>query len=82
MWFLSTLVMIFHMRYAQHPRLMCEPLLETPTHSKWYNQASAADPQLNVAMVSHFKRRIGSTNQDVVFPFSSEKSNPATICHS
>jgi hypothetical protein len=32
--------------------------------------------------MSHFKRRGGSTNQDMVFSLPSEKRKPTTICHS
>jgi hypothetical protein len=59
-----------------------QPLLKTLSHSERYNQAGATDPQLYVVMASHSKRRIGSTNQDVVFLLPSEKRNSATICHS
>jgi hypothetical protein len=47
-------------RYAHPPRLELGPLLETPSHNEWYNQASTTDPQLYVVMTSHSKRRIGS----------------------
>jgi hypothetical protein len=31
-------------RYAQSSRLELRPLLDTLSHSEWYNQASAVDP--------------------------------------
>jgi hypothetical protein len=69
-------------RYAQPQRLELRPLLVTSSHNEQYNQASAADPQLYVAMASLSKQRIRDTNQDVIFLLSSEKRDPATICHS
>jgi hypothetical protein len=69
-------------RYAQPPRLAFSPVLVQPSHSARYNQESAADPQLYVAITSHSKRRIRSTNQDMMFLLPSEKRNPTTICHS
>jgi hypothetical protein len=59
-------------RYAQPPRLAFQPVLEQPSHSARYNQASAAEPQLYVPMTSHSKRS-GRTNQDMVFPLPSAK---------
>jgi hypothetical protein len=67
---------------VQPLRLAFGPILELLSHSAWYNQASAADPQLYVPMTSHSKRKSGSTNQDMMFPLPSEKRKPATICHS
>jgi hypothetical protein len=63
-------------------RLTFGSILEHPSHSVRYNQASATDPQLYVPMTFHSKRRSGSTNQDMVFPLPYEKRKPATICHS
>jgi hypothetical protein len=69
---------------VQPPRLAFGLILDHPSHSAWYNQASAVDPpspQLYVPMMSHSKRRSGSTNQDMVFPLPSEKKKRATIGH-
>jgi hypothetical protein len=46
------------------------------SHSTWYSQLSAAHPQLYVAIMSHFSRRIRSTIQDMMFLLLSEKEAP------
>jgi hypothetical protein len=49
-------------RYVQPLRLVLAPIIVQLSHSVRYNQTSAADLQLYVAITSQSKQRIGSTN--------------------